>query len=119
MHQFAHQAAVILVTPDGHVSRYLAGMQYTPDTLKYSLVEASEGKAGTLADDLFLSCYQFDTHKGEYVVRAMTLMRIGGVFTMLLIASFLGFAFYREQKLRRAAGTTDTLPPPPHAPISQ
>ena len=120
--EYAHQAAVILVTPDGHVSRYIAGLQYTSQTLRYSLVEASEGKIGTIADDLFLSCFQFDTHRGEYVVRAMGVMRIAGLLTVLALCIFVGIALYREQRIRQARSLVnhDHLPPShPQAPISQ
>ena len=126
--EFAHQAALILVTPDGHVSRYIAGLQYSSQTLRYSLVEASEGKIGSIGDDLFLSCFQFDTHRGEYVVRAMGVMRIAGVLTVLLLAVFVGLALFREQRIRRALLAVNpshdhhdhAVPPSqPQAPISQ
>ncbi len=58
--QFAHAAALILCTPDGRVSRYLGGVLYNPQTLRLSLVEASEGKVGSAVDQFFLSCFHYD-----------------------------------------------------------
>ena len=76
--QFAHAAALILCTPDGRVSRYLGGVLYNPQTLRLSLVEASEGKVGSTVDQFFLSCFHYDEKAGRYGPFALGIMRIGG-----------------------------------------
>ena len=79
--QFVHSAALILCTPDGRVSRYLGGVLYHPQTLRLSLVEASQGKIGSALDQFFLSCFHYDEKAGRYGPFALGIMRIGGALT--------------------------------------
>ena len=99
--QFAHAAALILCTPDGRVSRYLGGVLYNPQTLRLSLVEASEGKVGSVVDQFFLSCFHYDEKAGSYGPFALGIMRIGGVITLLLVGGVLGFFWIREARRNR------------------
>lgn len=98
--QWAHSAALILCTPDGRVSRYLGGVSYDPKVLRLSLVEASEGKVGSLWDKLFLWCYHYDPKKGSYAAEAMTLMRLGGGMSVLVLGAGLAVFWRREQSRR-------------------
>jgi protein SCO1/2 len=83
--QFAHPAVVLVITPDGKISRYLYGLSFPQQTLRLSLVEASQGKIGTTVDQILLICLHWDPADGKYSLAAMNLMRIGGVFTMLAL----------------------------------
>ena len=88
--QFAHISGIMVLTPDGRISRYFYGVEYAPRDLKFGLIEASEGKIGTLADQVMLLCYHYDPTTGKYGVVIMNLIRIGGVLTLLgLVALFL------------------------------
>lgn len=113
--QYAHPAAVIVLTPDGTIARYLFptandadggvarsdAFNYDVDTMRLSLVEASEGHIGTIVDQLLLTCFHFDPNTGKYSRDAMFIMRMGGVFTVGLIVSVLGLLFLRERRQRR------------------
>lgn len=101
--QFSHPAVLILLTPDGKISRYLYGVKYAPQTLRLSLVEASEGKIGTTIDKLLLTCFHYDSYAGKYNVAAMNLMRTAGVLTVIVLASVIGVAVRREQVRKRLA----------------
>jgi protein SCO1 len=98
--QFVHVAALILCTPDGRVARYLGGVLYNPQTLRLSLVEASEGKVGSLADQFFLSCFHYDADAGRYGPFAMGIMRIGGAVTLVVLGGVLGVFWMRERRRR-------------------
>ncbi len=98
--QFSHPAAIILCTPEGKVSRYLYGVQFKSDTLRLSLVEASEGKIGTTVDHFLLTCFQYDGKQGKYAASAMGMMRIGGVLTVIIVAFVLYRLFRREARMR-------------------
>jgi protein SCO1/2 len=87
--QFAHGAAVFVLTPDGVVSRYLFGIDYPPRDLRLALVEASEGKIGTVTDQVLLYCYKYDPTTGRYGAAVLNLIRAGGVLTLLLLAAFM------------------------------
>ena len=103
--QFSHPAALILLTPDGKISRYLYGVKYEPRTLRLSLVEASEGKIGTTADRILLTCFHYDAYAGKYTSRvAMNLMRLAGIVTVFALSSVIGIALWREKRAARGAG---------------
>ena len=96
--QFSHPAVLILLTPDGKISRYLYGVKYEPRTLRLSLVEASEGKIGTTIDRFILTCFHYDSYAGKYTPVAMNIMRGGGVLTVLTIPLVIGYLVRREHR---------------------
>jgi protein SCO1/2 len=100
--QFAHASATYVVTPDGQLSRYIYGIEFDPRTLRFSLVEASNGKIGNIIEKIALFCFQFDPAKNKYTFYAFNLMRIGGLFTVLVLAIVLIPVWIRERK-RQAA----------------
>jgi protein SCO1 len=87
--QFAHVSGVLLVTPDGRLSRYFYGVEYSPKELRMGLVESSEGKIGSAIDELLLFCYHYDPAAGQYGVVVMNLVRLGGVLTLVFLAGFI------------------------------
>jgi len=100
--EFAHQAANILCTPDGRVARYLGGIDPIPGVLRMSLVEASEGKVGSLFDGIFLSCFIYDPHQGSYALAARRVMTAAGALMVLGILT--GFFFLRRSEARATSG---------------
>jgi protein SCO1/2 len=62
------------------------------------LVEATNGKIGTIMDKVALFCFQFDPNKNKYTIYAYNMMRLGGGFTVLFIAGYL-FTFWRKNKI--------------------
>lgn len=99
--QFAHPAVIMVIMPDGKVSRYLYGVRFNPQTLRLSLVEASNGKIGSAVDQLYLTCFQYDGRQGKYALAAIGLMRGGGVLTMLIVGLVL-FRMFRKEARERA-----------------
>jgi protein SCO1/2 len=99
--QFSHPAVLILLTPDGKVSRYLYGVQFPSRTLRLSLVEASEGKIGTSVDRFLLTCFHYDSYAGKYTPVAMGIMRVAGVITVLVIAIVITVLIRRERNRER------------------
>ena len=99
--EFAHPAVVFILSPEGEISRYLYGLNYEPKDLKLSLLEASEGKIGNTLDQLILYCFHYDANANTYVLFAQNIMRLGGVFTMIGLFSFLGIYWIRENKKKK------------------
>jgi protein SCO1/2 len=95
--EYAHIAAMLVLMPDGKVSRYIYGIEYNPQTLRLSLVEASEGKIGNTLDKIILTCYYYDHTKGKYAPLAVNVMRIGGGLTVLVLGIFLLTLWIREK----------------------
>jgi protein SCO1/2 len=87
--QFAHVSGVLVVTPDGRLSRYFYGVEYSPKDLRLALVESGEGRIGSAIDELLLFCYHYDPAAGQYGVVVMNLVRIGGVLTLVFLAGFI------------------------------
>jgi protein SCO1/2 len=87
--QFAHASGVVLLTPDGKISRYFYGIDYSARDLRLGLVEASANKIGSPVDQLLLYCYHYDPATGKYGPVVMNIMRIGGILTLLGIASLI------------------------------
>lgn len=87
--QFAHTAVLTILTPAGHVSRYLYGIEYPPRDLRLALVEAANGKIGTAVDQALLYCYHYDPETGRYGLAIMNVVRLGGILTMAGLATFI------------------------------
>lgn len=95
--EYAHPAVILILTPEGKVSRYLFAPIYTAQDLRLSLVEASANKIGTLTDRVLLFCYRYDPTAGTYSAAILNIMRLGGVVTMLGLGAFL-FIMMRRDK---------------------
>lgn len=98
--QYSHAAALVVCTPEGRISRYLYGVQYNPQTLRLSLVEASEGRIGSTVDKLILYCFQYDPDSSTYVVQARRLMSLGGAATMAVLLLALAPRWVRDARRR-------------------
>jgi protein SCO1/2 len=96
--QYAHAAAILVLTPDGRIDRYFYGVQYPARDVRLGLVEASEGKIGTLTDHALLYCYQYDPMTGKYGVVIMNVLRAAGGLTVLILGIFMTMMFLRERK---------------------
>jgi len=96
--QYAHAAAILILTPDGRIDRYFYGVQYPARDVRLGLVEASEGKIGTLTDHALLYCYQYDPMTGKYGVVVMNVLRAAGGLTVLVLGIFMTLMFLRERK---------------------
>jgi protein SCO1/2 len=96
--QYAHAAAILVLTPDGRIDRYFYGVIYPARDVRLGLVEASEGKIGTLTDHALLYCYQYDPMTGKYGVVVMNVLRAAGGLTVLLLGIFMTVMFLRERK---------------------
>lgn len=80
--QFMHASGLLLITPQGRISKYFYGIEYYPRDLELGVVEASEGRVGTLAEKILLYCYRYDPATGKYGLVIFNLLKIGGVLTL-------------------------------------
>jgi protein SCO1/2 len=96
--QFAHASGVFILTPDGTLSRYLSGVQFSPRDLRLSIVEASAGKVGSTADQVMLMCYMYDPITGEYGLAIMRSLRAAGVATVGAIGLGIFLMVRRERR---------------------
>ena len=101
--QFAHVSGILTATPDGRLSRYFYGVEYSPKELRMALVESGEGKVGSVVEELLLYCFQYDPTSGRYGVVVMNLVRLGGIVTLALVAGFVFVMRRREPRAPRNA----------------
>ncbi|HKC62012.1 MAG TPA: cytochrome c oxidase subunit II [Pyrinomonadaceae bacterium] len=99
--QFAHASGIMLLTPEGKVSRYFYGIEYPPRDLRLGLVEASNNKIGSLTDQVLLLCYHYDIATGKYAPLAVNAMRIAGALTVAALAFAIFLMLRKERKRRR------------------
>lgn len=95
--RYAHPGALLFFTPQGVLSRVLTGTTFQSADARLAIVEASAGKLGTFWDEVRLNCLTFDDRSGTYALMGMTVMRIGGVVTILAIAAMILLMLRRER----------------------
>jgi protein SCO1/2 len=96
--QFAHPAGVVVLTPDGRLARYLFGIEYGGRDLRFAIVEASNGRLGSIVDAVLLYCYHYDPMKGRYGLVIMRAVRVAGAATVLALGTFVFIMFRRENR---------------------
>jgi len=102
--QFAHAAAVMVTTPDGKLSKYFYGIDYSPKDVKFGIMESAQNRVGNAAEQLLLYCYHYDPSTGKYGLAILRVMRLGGVLTLIGLGA-MGFVFWRRNK--KKAVTSD------------
>jgi protein SCO1/2 len=94
--QYAHASAIMLLTSEGKVSRYFYGIEYSAKDIQFGIMDASQNKIGSIADQVVLYCYHYDPATGKYGVAVMRLVRGAGLLTVALICGFIFVAVRRE-----------------------
>ncbi|MER3445303.1 MAG: SCO family protein [Candidatus Dadabacteria bacterium] len=98
--QFAHPSVVVILTPQGEISRYFYGIQYQPKDLWLALLEASKGEIGSskILNQILLYCYHFDPVGKKYALQALNIVKAGGVVTLLCVGGLLTYLWRNEKK---------------------
>jgi protein SCO1/2 len=96
--QYAHGAALVVLTPDGRVSRYLYGIEYARKDLRLALLEASNGKVGTIIDRLVLFCYSYNPVTRKYSMVLTKVMQAGSAGTVVVFGAYLTVFWRRQRK---------------------
>jgi protein SCO1 len=101
--QFAHASVIMILTPEGRVSRYFFGLEFPPRDLRLGLVEAAGGKIGSVTDQVLLYCFAYDPHTGRYSLVILNVIRLFGAVTVILIVVFIFFMLRRDSLRKRLA----------------
>jgi protein SCO1/2 len=96
---FAHASGIMLITPDGRISRYFYGVEYPARDVRLGLVDASAGKIGTPIDHLLLYCFQYDPETARYSATILKIVRLAGLLTIFAIVA--GIVIFRRRDLAR------------------
>ncbi len=87
--QFAHPAGLVLVTPQGKISKYFYGSDYSPRDLTMGLIDASDSKIGTPVEKILLFCLHYDAATGKYSFVVIKLLQIAAVITFVTLGGFI------------------------------
>jgi len=87
--QFFHAAGIMVLTPEGKLSRYFYGIQFDSADLRLGLVEASHDRIGSVVDAVLLFCCRYDASTGKYDWLAGRLLSLAGLLTLGIMAAFL------------------------------
>jgi protein SCO1/2 len=99
--QFAHPAGILVVSPDGTISHYLFGVEYSPKDLRLALVDSAEGRLGNPVDQVLLYCYQYDPSTGRYSASIMNIVRLGGLLTVVgMVTLIVGMSLKSRSRAR-------------------
>jgi protein SCO1/2 len=96
--QYAHASAIIIVTPQGRVSRYFYGLEYSSKDLRLGVVEAADERIGTVSDAVTLLCYKYDPASGRYSLRVMRVLQVAAVATLATLGTFMFVMFRRDRR---------------------
>jgi protein SCO1 len=99
--QYAHATAIMVVTPQGRISRYFYGVDFPPKDLRLGLVEASQGKIGNAVDAVLLYCYHYNPETGKYGAMVSNILRMAGAATILLLGGLLFILWRLDSSVTR------------------
>jgi protein SCO1 len=97
--QYAHGSAIMILTPEGKVTRYFYGIDYPARDVRLGLEEASNRRIGSPVDAVLLYCYHYDPANGKYGLVIMNALRVAGVATVAALAAFMIVMFRRDFKV--------------------
>jgi protein SCO1 len=96
--QFAHPSTIIVLTPEGKISRYFPGIEYPPRDVRLALVDASRERVGSLADRVFLLCFHYNPQTGKYGLLITRVMQVAGIGSALALAAYIALNVCRERR---------------------
>lgn len=108
--QYAHPSGVIVLTPEGKISRYIFGASFDARELRDALIAAREGETTSTLSKLFLLCYHYNPITGKYGALIMSIVRIAGIVTLLAVTGFVALMLGRDRRARRALHETTSSP---------
>jgi len=106
--QYAHATAIMVLTPQGRISRYFYGVEFPPKDLRMGLVEASEGKIGNPVDQVLLYCYHYDPATGKYGAVVSNMLKLGGGITILFLGALILILIRLEKIAPRKSWNNET-----------
>lgn len=98
--QFAHAGGIMIVTPDGKMSRYFYGIDYSPKDVKFGIMESAENKVGNPAEKLLLYCFHYDPASGKYGLAVLNVIRLGGIATLIGLGAMFFVLWRRNKKVQ-------------------
>lgn len=109
--QYAHGSAMMIVTPEGKLSKYFFGIEFAPKDVKFALMEATESRIGTVVDQIMLYCFHYDPKRGKYGPYIVNMLRIGASATIIALGAFYVSMRKRSKRKKQLAESVPSLQP--------
>ncbi len=93
--EWLHAGVLIMLSPEGKVTRYLYGIKHVPFDVKMGLIEASEGRIGPTIAKVLQLCFTYDPEGKRY---AFDVVRVSGVVVLGLVGVFVIVFIVRPRK---------------------
>jgi protein SCO1 len=100
--QYAHAAVLTVLAPGGRISRYLYGVEPPVRDLRLAIVEAGEGKVGSIVDRVLVTCYRYDPSARRYGPYIEGFFKLGALVVLGVVGTGLGFLWKNERRKARA-----------------
>ena len=93
--EFMHEGALIMISPDGKITRYLKGISFVPFEFKLAIIEASQGKSAPTIIKVLKYCYSYDRKTETY---SLEVTRITATLTIIFGLSLLTYLLIRGRR---------------------
>jgi protein SCO1/2 len=104
--EYIHMASIMMLSPDGKITRYLYGANFREFDIRNALFEAADGTIGNSLDKVLMYCFTYDPSSQSYVPVAMNIMKLGGLATLIILGIFLSVFWRRERNKKNSTPTT-------------
>ena len=95
---YVHPGAIIVLTPDGIISRYINGTDFLSADVEMAIREAAGGQVRPTISKVLAFCYSYDPEGRAYV---FSITRFMGAFTLVLVAVLIIFVLRGKTKQKK------------------
>ncbi len=95
---FAHPTTLVVLSPEGKITRYLTGSEYLPLDIKMALIEAREGRIGATIVKFYKFCFSYDPSGEKFVLKTTRLVGLSTLAGVAGIVLFVTAANRRREK---------------------
>lgn len=100
-----HPAALLILTPEGQISKYFLGNEYPQKVVLLALADAAKRVIGERdSAPFFMSCISVDPGTGQITINVMNSIKTAGVITLVSLISLLVIWERRGRRARAEMG---------------
>lgn len=92
---YIHAAAIMAISPDAKVTRYLYGTYMLPFDLKMAIAEASVGRSGPTINKVLRYCFSYDPQEKGYV---LNITKISATLIFFFVGIFFLYLVFSKRK---------------------
>lgn len=101
---FIHPAAILVLSPEGKITRYLYGVAYLPFDVKMAVIEARRGQSRPSINRILDYCYAYDPAGRTY---SLQVTKVSGTIIIFLALLFLGFLLLTNRRKKKKIAETN------------